>query len=518
MAAARSICVRSSWRRRIQPPATLPPVITTPKLAQSLLVPPAGAPRLSEWAPVLSSVADFRGLRRSQAKSRCCIALLCRGASIDQLTSFVEYHFFIGFEAIYMYLDDPAELPALASLAQSEPRLHVVACDATFWRGRLASSAMLAHREQQRVFDDVARTVQSEVQSRQSLCVEHAIERTVSRGFDWLLHIDVDECFLPQEKQPVDFFSLLPAEVEQVFFANLEAVPSPSPASASLDVCDWLKSVTQFKVSPAHVQPWEALEAVWRRIEAARQAAQPASVPTSYFTAYASGKSAVRLPHPLRMPADEEEDSSADGAAAAAAAEHAAPSSPSSLLPVPFDVHKFLVPNGLGGWRMPRTLTCTDSLAHEDAPVVLHFPSCGFNNWLRKYELLGAFGDQWWGRVPCRIPAHLQSRDVVQRHLAEGRTADSATGSGLGGGFAACEEFYRWRVVGNELGEHALLRAHGLLVDVEFPRSVVRAAAKKRAASTPENESYQLDVSRRAHGASPSTSASVRRPAASASR
>jgi hypothetical protein len=250
--------------------------------------------------------------------------------------------------------------------------------------------------------------------------------------------------------------------------------------------------VTRFKVNPSHVQPRDALSPVWASIEKARQRALAATAdtgssgggeeaeaeaalaaPTSYFTAYASGKSAVRLPR--RPQACEASDEVSDEAGDEAGDEPgdepgdgepgaAPPARPSeqhnSLLPVPFDVHKFLVPNGIGGWRAPRTLTCTEALDHSDAPCVLHYPSCGFDHWLRKYELLGGFGDHWWGRVPCRIPAHLQSRDVVQSQSRQLR-----------------EQYYRWRIEGNELGEHAVLAAHGLLTRVTFVRNVVRAAA-----------------------------------------
>lgn len=448
--------MRADWRFR------RPGTVACRKFEQ-LPLPAPGVPSLSRWSPALASAQDFHALHRSSTSQSCCIALLCRGVPPHILESFVRYHCYIGFECIFLYFDDPAEAAALSNFAASEQRCIITACDAAYWKTRLAASEMVARSQtgEQRVFEDVALYWKQEVQSRQSLCVEDAIIRAVDRGLDWLLHIDADECFLPQTTHPVDFFALIPPTVEQVFFANVEVLPVAQQADRSatnstpLNISNWLEQCVTFKVNPAHVEPREALEAVWGRIERARQHAiagkhdcaseseqHQLRRPTSYFTAYASGKSAVRLP---RRSSRSEADKTVPAAGA--------------VLPVPFDVHKFLVPNGIGGWRVPRTLTCTDGLDHTDAPVVLHYPACGFNHWLSKYKLLGKFADHWWGRVPCRIPAHLQSRDVVQRQNRE-----------------RCEQYYRWHIWGNVLGEHAVMEAHGLLRRITFVRSVLTEA------------------------------------------
>jgi len=135
-------------------------------------------------------------------------------------------------------------------------------------------------------------------------------------------------------------------------------------------------------------------------------------------------------------------------------------------LPVPFDVHKFLCPAGDGVWRAPRTLTCSDGLDLADGPVVLHYANCGYEHWRRKYAILGQFDDVWWGRVPCRIPAHLHSRDVLTDASDDDERARA---------------FYRAVVMREGSGESALLRAHGLLVTIGFVADVVsRAAARAR--------------------------------------
>ncbi|CAE7204077.1 unnamed protein product, partial [Symbiodinium sp. CCMP2456] len=82
-----------------------------------------------------------------------------------------------------------------------------------------------------------------DVQSRQCLAVDAAARDAQRRGYDWLLHIDSDEALhLPKHVDARGFFAELPADVDQVVFNNLEAVPE------SFDIDDWFKDVSLFKV------------------------------------------------------------------------------------------------------------------------------------------------------------------------------------------------------------------------------------------------------------------------------
>ena len=311
--------------------------------------------RLSSWRPHLSTADDILKLPRAEPshRQRFGIALLCRGADAACLHSFVRYHRFIGVEAIYLYLDDPLEAPSLrldklkSELSGLDFSLDVTLCTREYWKQRLTSSTMIARRFEHKVFDDAARCWRDEAQSRQSLCIEEAIEKASYDGLDWLLHIDIDECLLPQRTHPSDFFGLLPSEVEQVFFSNFEGVPPSS------DLVDWFAECDEFKVNPSCCQEEGAcgeggpprsnqreVEELWRAHQSEKQRAAAGSqrfTATSYFTAYVGGKSAVRIPRRR----------SGGG---------------TPYLPVPFDVHKFLLPNGPGLWRAPRTLTCSESL------------------------------------------------------------------------------------------------------------------------------------------------------------
>ena len=204
----------------------------------------------------MSTADDFCKLPRAEPshRQRFGIALLCRGADAACLHSFVRYHRFIGVEAIYLYLDDPLEAPSLrldklkSELSGLDFSLDVTLCTREYWKQRLTSSTMIARRFEHKVFDDAARCWRDEAQSRQSLCIEEAIEKASYDGLDWLLHIDIDECLLPQRTHPSDFFGLLPSEVEQVFFSNFEGVPPSS------DLVDWFAECDEFKVNPSCCQ------------------------------------------------------------------------------------------------------------------------------------------------------------------------------------------------------------------------------------------------------------------------
>jgi len=91
-----------------------------------------------------------------------------------------------------------------------------------------------------------------DVQARQTLAIERAIRDAHSDGLDWLLHIDSDECLLvPAHRDAREFFASVPGSYDQVLFHNLEALPE------SLEVEDWFREVTLFKVHPDLVRERE---------------------------------------------------------------------------------------------------------------------------------------------------------------------------------------------------------------------------------------------------------------------
>eukprot|EP00696_Hemimastix_kukwesjijk_P004235 gnl/Hemi2/15220_TR5137_c0_g6_i1.p1 gnl/Hemi2/15220_TR5137_c0_g6~~gnl/Hemi2/15220_TR5137_c0_g6_i1.p1 ORF type:complete len:299 (-),score=37.63 gnl/Hemi2/15220_TR5137_c0_g6_i1:38-934(-) len=61
---------------------------------------------------------------------------------------------------------------------------------------------------------------------------------------------------------------------------------------------------------------------------------------------------------------------------------------------------------GVHGW-----VNVPFEIFHSSA-VILHYVSSSYAAWKRKYELLGNFGDKWFGVLPITVSSHLASRDA----------------------------------------------------------------------------------------------------------
>ena len=61
---------------------------------------------------------------------------------------------------------------------------------------------------------------------------------------------------------------------------------------------------------------------------------------------------------------------------------------------------------GVHGFTGGRTL-------ESEYGKILHYPSCNFEEYIRKYKILENFEDKWWGLVQIPIKFHLESRDLI---------------------------------------------------------------------------------------------------------
>jgi len=347
--------------------------------------------------------------RRKGPAVGLCIALLVKHAPSAVVIDFVRYHMRIGFAHVYLFFDDPDD--PVRKLVEHTDGVSAFACDAAFWRKRLRSSTMVQRRNENKVFDDTASHLKTEHKCRQNLCVELAIEQATASGMEWLLHIDIDELFLPQVKHPQDYFGELPSSVAQVYLANHEVAPE------AFETDNWMRRTSRFKLNPIFAAEGAAQRA-WEDVQAWRARVLPGTPRTTLFNAYSGGKSAVRL----------------------------------SCRPLPYDVHKFLVLAPFNMYIVPET---HNPKLHTD-PVVLHYANCGFEHWRRKYRNLGRFPDLWWDRVPIRLPVHLLSRDMIH-----------------GATDAEAAHFYTRVIMGNEAGEMDYLQQLGLVCCVRFVQSVL---------------------------------------------
>ena len=116
------------------------------------------------------------------------------------LESYIAHYKGLGFEAIYLYFDDPADM-GLRLLEQLQPEgVYAIRRDdrlAARWLScpswpiyeQLAQSEVQASAELRRgLFHSSAAA-----QARQILNCEDAKERAMAAGMDWLLHADSDE-------------------------------------------------------------------------------------------------------------------------------------------------------------------------------------------------------------------------------------------------------------------------------------------------------------------------------------
>lgn len=276
------------------------------------------------------------------------IVTTLRGAGA-LLDDFIDIHRRAGFGRIYLVFDDPRD-PDLARVA-GEAGVEAIASDEV-WRARWRASPLYA---------EVGPSVDQEVMARQLLNASVVGDLARRAGFDWLLHIDIDELFHCSAGDARAFFGAaakLPVDV--LTFANLEAVPEHEVVARPF------ADVTLFKV------PVDRM----RRIVAADPALadilrRSPRFGAAFFNLYSNGKSAVRLTDPRLQPSG---------------------------------VHSFNRPG-----RSARRLLAPDA-------VILHFACCGLAAFRSKYELLGPFPDRWWNRYDIAAaigPFHLQARDVV---------------------------------------------------------------------------------------------------------
>jgi len=329
----------------------------------------------------------------------------------SNLPSWVHYHLAVGFCKLYIYLDDPEEADALEALATDE-RVVLTKCD----------DAHRATWQDLKMWPKFAKFVDEEVQARQELNAEHAVGKALRDAVTWLLHIDADELFhCPACTVSEHFASLSQDGVTVMNYINYEGVPEQDEFE------NFLENVTLFKRHLSHLPGYTKDKPVtdavnfWVRRSATKQ---------QYFVGYQNGKSAVAV---------------VEGA-------------------VPLSVHEWLPPTpGLfkRGCLNIRDLDTGGALTYrEDKACVLHYISCGFEWWWRKYSLLGRFEDAWFGgALPIPACFHTQSRDLVNSGAKE-----KARG------------FYRNTMVLTDGPEKDKQIALGVLQRIDLPRELMLQA------------------------------------------
>ena len=297
----------------------------------------------------------------AEATSDAAIVTTLRAAGA-YLDNFARYHLAIGFAHLYLFLDDPDE--AVPDWLRAEPRVSLIPCDAALaahWRRIALEHELIGFAHQWR---------EREVMARQLLNVKIAIDLAFGAGHGWLLHIDVDELFHCAGGSVAEHFRHARAlGLRQVHYANHELVP------VSWQPADIVREETLFKLSPACVSDDR------QRWFLSRFPRRP-----RYFNYYHWGKAAARVD--------------------------------SGLLPG-MTVHEFTVPGqalpSLAEAFQPSTRAHRQPTLQSD-PCVLHYAIAGFDEFVRKYRVLGRFADRWFDNgvdIQTAIPFHIAARDAV---------------------------------------------------------------------------------------------------------
>jgi hypothetical protein len=191
-----------------------------------------------------------------------------------------------------------------------------------------------------------------EVMARQLMNADLAVQMALFKGIKWLLHIDADELFYSPNQSVTNHFGELSAGGIEVA-SYLNLEAIPESST----IQNFFTDVSLFKRNRATFTPRQLN---WFRYHLQGQG--------PYFNFYDNGKAAGVV----------------------------------TRLTQPMGVHSFEVT------KEPVTLT--------DGPIILHFPCCGFDHFLTKYQTLGRFSDRWFNRgeaIHRVAPVHSQSRDVV---------------------------------------------------------------------------------------------------------
>ena len=154
------------------------------------------------------------------------------GSTLD---SYIRWHVHIGFEHLFLFVDDPTRDVVSLAIGDAWPRELVTV---------IRRDAKLKERQEVEctLWGDLGRFYEDEVQARQSLNAELAVSMARARNLRWLLHIDVDELFYTSAPSIHAHFARLDSlGVSQMTYANHEAVPERS------DIGDYFRGATLFR-------------------------------------------------------------------------------------------------------------------------------------------------------------------------------------------------------------------------------------------------------------------------------
>ncbi len=196
-----------------------------------------------------------------------------------------------------------------------------------------------------------------EVMVRQELNFYVGFYLAKAQGVDWVLHIDLDELFYPNGHDVFTYFADLQINcIRSVTYLNYESI------STNIESINIYASSSYFKINHFKNRYWFYTD------DQKEFFMKNKWMKEKYFLYYQNGKSCV--------------------------------STYSNKIEF-YDVHSII---GDGHRRMGR---------HSD-PIILHFPCARLSDFVKKYQRLGNFSDDWLGHPRAGEfidPLHLEARD-----------------------------------------------------------------------------------------------------------
>lgn len=369
------------------------------------------------------------------------------------LSPFIEYHLSIGFDRLFLFFDDASD--ASIGIARRYESVTVLMNDADLERKWKAKSL---YRQFESVLD-------VEMMARQRLNVEVALDLAAQDRVNWLLHIDVDELFYSPAASAKDHFKKL--EIRGVFqslYLNCEAIPEVA------DITNPFVEATLFKVHPLALPNKKLNQKQLSVIDGS-----PHLMPNRFFFYHMDTKAAAMLVPGVTTSGVHKFGFEIAGpptlrARVACRLRRLFRQIRSSRI-------KRLFMKALETVGEPqfgrRTEVSPDSR-------ILHYPSCGFQQFVDRYMAWGAFPDTIWGgkasRTAIASPVNQESRDVFSK-----------------GDLDLAREFYEKRFVMSDKEEVRRLMEAVLVRRIEGPSDLLRDLLA-------EKTSFQRGTDARAQG------------------
>ena len=329
-----------------------------------------------------------------------------RGAG-SSLRTFVQYHLYLGFDKLYLFLDDPEE--AIATAIASQPQVTLTRHD-----HHLRAKWKTTRFYQQHRFTENTPYLMERQQLNTAVAIQYALREKIG----WLLHIDQDELlyapeFFQSPRQTVGelFQNLTRRQIYHVNFRNYEVLVHPDGYTNPF------QEAMLFKRNP-HTLPQRKFTQPQRML-----IASVPQLPENFFFNYANGKSAAWVSEKL----------------------------------LPDGVHDFHLPEQQGNLaygqrrlarnRLTRWASARYPLLHRLShhllagqhrhhiysknPVILHYYNCSFAEFWRKYNNF---------RYSSQFKNETTLRRLSNFHVEAPQVAKT-------GDKEAAEAFYKERVV-----------------------------------------------------------------------